>query len=152
MGKVSSKEKVYKRNKRRRQLQNSSSRYLKPGTLAQLRYNKSSTAKSCADFGKKRVAILNSGKTEDNLVPEDKLYDKSPMMLSPVNLVKQNNLLSTPRTPRVEDYQSESRLESLPTELLVYTCLVHFSLCFLFNFKACFYNISIIFPLLSFLI
>lgn len=120
MGKVSPKEKGCKRTKQRRQLQRSSSKYLKPGALAQLRCNKSSTAKSCTDIGKK-----HSKKTENSVVSEDNIYDRSPLLLSPVNLVKQNNLLGTPKTPRIENCQSDSRLESLPMDLLV--CLITLS-------------------------
>ena len=36
-----------------------------------------------------------------------------------LDVVKQNNLPKTPRTPRAEDCVSESRLESLPMDLLV---------------------------------
>ncbi|KAF7828982.1 F-box protein [Senna tora] len=134
MGKVSPKEEGCKRTRQRRQLQSSSSKNLKPGALAQLRYNKSSTSKSCMNFGNKRVAISNCSKTENSVVvPEDKVYDESPLMLSPVNLVKQNNLLGTPKTPRIEGCPSESRLESLPMDLLVCTCLLHFLSSFSFG-------------------
>ncbi|KAJ7953160.1 F-box protein [Quillaja saponaria] len=119
MTKVSPKERRFKTPRQRRQLRSSGNKYLKPGALAQLRYNKVSTAKSYSDLDKKRVAVLHSEKEESNLGREDKVFDKSPPMLSPVNLVKQNNLLGTPKTPRIEDCDSESRLESLPMDLLV---------------------------------
>lgn len=114
MGKVSP-----KNSKHKKRLRGSSNKYLKPGTLAQLRYSKASTTRSCTDIGKKRVAVLEAEKSESNLVIEDKVIDKSPLVLSPVNLVRQNSFLGTPKTPRVEDCPSESRLESLPMDLLV---------------------------------
>ncbi|KAF7809630.1 F-box protein [Senna tora] len=123
MGKVSPKEKngTGRSSKQRRQVRSSHSKFLKPGTLAQLRHNLSAaSAKGCADStGKKRVAILHSRKTRNSIGNEDKDFDKSPMMLSPVNLVKQNSSLGTPKTPRPEDFESESRLESLPMDVLV---------------------------------
>ncbi|KAI4327768.1 hypothetical protein L6164_020192 [Bauhinia variegata] len=119
MGKTSPKDKGSKTPKQRRQLRSSGNKYLKPGTLAQLRYSKSSTARTYTDLGKKRVAILHSGKTENNVGAEVEVLNKSPLTLSPVNLVSQNNLLGTPKTPRPEDFESESRLESLPMDLLV---------------------------------
>ncbi|XP_061358998.1 F-box protein At4g35930 [Gastrolobium bilobum] len=120
MGKASPKEKSWKVTKGKKQMRN---KYLKPGTLAQLRCNKSSyssssgsASKSCTDIGKKRVALLHTRKTQGH---DDKVFDKSPLTLTPVNLVKQSNLLGTPKTPRTDDIQSESRLESLPMDLLV---------------------------------
>lgn len=125
MGKVSSKEKSW----RRRQLRSSGNRYLRPGTLAQLRCNKPSGSgsgggkSSCTDIGKKRVAVLHSKKSSEGHEEDDKkVFDKSPLMLSPVNLVKPTGLIGTPKTPRIEECQSESRLESLPMDLLV--CLM----------------------------
>ncbi|CAN6563381.1 unnamed protein product [Malus baccata var. baccata] len=118
MGKVSPKERNSKNPKQKKQ-RGSSSRYLKPGALAQLKYNKVSSAKSCTDLGRKRVAVFESKKVEGDMVLEDKVIDKSPLMLSLVNLARQNSYLKTPRTPRFEDCESESRLESLPMDLLV---------------------------------
>lgn len=118
MGKVSSKDTNPKNRKR---LRGSSHKYLKPGTLAQLRDTKSIGAKSCTDIGRKRVVVSESQEADTDLVVGDKAIDKSPLMLSPVNLVKQSNLLLTPKTPRPGDCESESRLESLPMDLLVFT-------------------------------
>lgn len=124
MGKSSPKDRESRSSKRKRRIRSSSNKYLKPGTLAQLRYNKASAARSCTDLGKKRVAVLEAKKSESELTLEDnKAIDRSPLMLSPVNLVKQNSFLGTPKTPRVEDCESESRLESLPMDLLV--CFIH---------------------------
>ncbi|KAJ6997023.1 hypothetical protein D5086_010547 [Populus alba] len=141
MGKVSPKDGNLKTPKQKRRLRSSSSRYLKPGALAQLQYSKVSAAKSCTDLGKKRVAVFGNKKVgdDDELVVEDRAMDKSPLllspvglckqhhptidksplMLSPVDLFKQNHLARTPKTPRIEDCDTESRLESLPMELLV---------------------------------
>ncbi|CAJ2635819.1 unnamed protein product [Trifolium pratense] len=127
MGKVASKEK-----RRGRRNLRSSGKYLKPGTLAQLRCNRSlglgsgsAVGRVCNDIGKKRVEVLNLEKSEGE--NEGKVFDKSPLMLSPVNLVKkESRLIGTPKTPRIEECQSESRLESLPIDLLVkILCLLH---------------------------
>ncbi|OMO83522.1 hypothetical protein COLO4_22468 [Corchorus olitorius] len=120
MGKVSPKDREIKAAKKSRRLKSSSSKYLKPGTLAQLRYSKASAAKLCTDLGKKRVAVCAAKKVEDdNLLIENKVIEKTPLMLSPVDLHKHSSLVRTPKTPRPEDFESESRLESLPMDLLV---------------------------------
>ncbi|EXC35317.1 F-box protein [Morus notabilis] len=115
MGKVSPKERNRKQKKRLR----GSSKYLKPRALARLRYSKASASKSCTDLGRKRVAVLETEKAESDIVLEENAIDKSPLMLSPVNLVKQSSFFGTPKTPTFEACQSESRLESLPMDLLV---------------------------------
>jgi hypothetical protein len=119
MGKVTPKEK-----RRGRRNLRGSGKYLKPGTLAQLLCNRSlglgsgsAVGRVCNDIGKKRVEILYSDKSEG--CNEGKVFDKSPLMLSPVNLVKGSGLVGTPKTPRIEECQSDSRLESLPIDLLV---------------------------------
>ncbi|MBA0618063.1 hypothetical protein Godav_027458 [Gossypium davidsonii] len=120
MGKVSPKDRDLKTAKKNRRLKSSSSKYLKPGTLAQLRHSKVSAAKLCTDLGKKRVAVLSSKKPEDdNLLIENMVAEKIPLMLSPMDLHKQSSMTRTPKTPRPEDFESESRLESLPMDLLV---------------------------------
>ncbi|TYG45764.1 hypothetical protein E1A91_D11G195200v1 [Gossypium mustelinum] len=120
MGKVSPKDRDLKTAKKNRRLKSSSSKYLKPGTLAQLRHSKVSAAKLCTDLGKKRVAVLSSKKQEDdNLLIENMVAEKIPLMLSPMDLLKQSSMTRTPKTPRPEDFESESRLESLPMDLLV---------------------------------
>ncbi|CAN1184753.1 F-box protein At4g35930 [Linum perenne] len=124
MGKVSPKDENSNTPKQRRRLRSSTGRYLKPGTLAQLRYGKTSAAKSCTDLGKKRVAVNETEKTgddNDTLPIENKVtaLEISPLMMSPVGLIKQNSIARTPKTPRAEDCEYESRLESLPMDLLV---------------------------------
>ncbi|XP_057973606.1 F-box protein At4g35930 [Malania oleifera] len=120
MGKVSPKDRGSKTPKQKRRLRSSSNKYLRPGALAQLRYNKASAAKSCTDLGKKRVAVLDAIKiANDDVSLQTKDFEKTPLMLSPVDLRKQNNLVRTPKTPQPDDSDSESRLESLPMDLLV---------------------------------
>ncbi|KAJ8764310.1 hypothetical protein K2173_006050 [Erythroxylum novogranatense] len=120
MGKISSKESNSRITKKKRRLRSSNSRYLKPGALAQLRYNKVSSEKSCTDLGKKRVALFGDRKLgDDDVQIENKVFDKSPLMLSPADLVKQNLLVQTPKTPCADVSDSDSRLESLPMDLLV---------------------------------
>lgn len=131
MGKVSPKDRKSKTPKQKRRLRSSSNKYLKPGALAQLRYSKVSGTKLCMDLGKKRVALLDDKKSGDDIEIENKVIDESPSMLSPerfgcsspvvetVDLFRQNNLMRTPKTPRAEELESESRLESLPMDLLV---------------------------------
>ncbi|KAH9607413.1 hypothetical protein KSS87_002160, partial [Heliosperma pusillum] len=133
MGKVSPKQKGSKTPKQRRRTRASTkNKYLRPAALAQLRYTKSATSKGCTDLGKKRVALSDLKKVDDNdlvidqeiiPLPESQLM-MSPKrfmfsMVSPLKLVKQCSLPNTPKTPRCEDYESESRLESLPMDLLV---------------------------------
>ncbi|KAA8532006.1 hypothetical protein F0562_006852 [Nyssa sinensis] len=130
MGKFSPKDGESKTSKQKRRLRKSSNKYLRPGALAQLRYNKVSTSKSCTDIGKKRVGVLDAQKADNDVVLQNKGILGSPLILTParfafgpvagpVDILKQNNLLRTPKTPRAEDDESESRLESLPTDLLV---------------------------------
>lgn len=56
-----------------------------------------------------------------------RVFEKSPVMLSLVNLVSHGaGFVGTPKTPRLDDSLSESKLESLPMELLVkILCLLH---------------------------
>ena len=139
MGKVSPKEKGWKVKVR----SSGKNKYLRPGALAQLRCSKPSSGSSgggaskccCTDLGKKRVAFFHTRKSgcgcgggggggsahgyygEKNT----RVFYKSPLMLSPVNLVKHNGgFFGTPKTPRLDDSLSESsKLESLPMDLLV---------------------------------
>ncbi|XP_021759462.1 F-box protein At4g35930-like isoform X1 [Chenopodium quinoa] len=134
MGKVSPKEKESKTPRQRRRPRNSNNKYLRPGALAQLRYSKASSTKSCTDLGKKRIALSDSKKVDNNdnesvIAQRPVPIHETPLMsperfgfptaVSPFDLVRQNSLLKTPQTPRFEDSDSESRLESLPMDLLV---------------------------------
>ncbi|MBA0677603.1 hypothetical protein Goari_019002 [Gossypium aridum] len=122
MGKESPIDRESKTARKNKRLRSSSSKYLKPGTLAHLRYNKASASKFCTDLGKKRVAVDTKKAEDDNVLMENKVIEESPLMLSPVNFHKQNGLVRTPKTPRPENFESESRLESLPMDLLVFIC------------------------------
>lgn len=140
MGKVSPKEKELKTPKQKRRSRTSNNKYLRPGALAQLRYSKATSTKSCTDLGKKRVALSDSKKVDDGeLVIAQKAVpiQQTPMLMSPerfmfpsvaspLDLVKQNSLLKTPKTPRFEDCDSESRLEALPMDLLVCSLSISF--------------------------
>ncbi|KAL0379112.1 UNVERIFIED_CONTAM: F-box protein [Sesamum radiatum] len=104
MGKVSPNGRQPKTGRQKRQSRNAKNKYLKPGALAQLRNSKASASKLCTDLGKKRVAVLNA---------------KQSGVIGSPDVFSQNNLQSTPKTPRAEEWESESRLESLPFDLLV---------------------------------
>ncbi|XP_074296665.1 F-box protein At4g35930-like [Silene latifolia] len=134
MGKVSPKQKESKTPKQRRRTRSSTkNKYLRPGALAQLLYTKSATTKGCTDLGKKRVALTDLKKVDDDNdlvidqkvtpLPESQLMMSRKRfmlsMVSPLKLVNQCSLPNTPKTPRAEDYEYESRLESLPMDLLV---------------------------------
>lgn len=137
--------------KNKRRAKKSSNRYLKPGALAQLRYNLSAS-RCCTDIGKKRV-VLNS-KDKTNIVKkrimldtEDGKMDPMPItdingqsttpatstMASnfsspsgPHNVIRHSTLVESPKTPAVIDFGCHSRLESLPIELLVkILCYLH---------------------------
>lgn len=148
MGKVSPKDRETRTARQKKRLR-TSNKYLRPGALAQLRYNKASAAKSCTDLGKKRVALVDAEKSKDDDVAFENnstdgtptilspvrfgfgaFTDKSPTILSPIgsgisphygslDIFKQNNLQKTPKTPCPEECDSESRLESLPMDILV---------------------------------
>ncbi|XP_010548266.1 PREDICTED: F-box protein At4g35930 isoform X3 [Tarenaya hassleriana] len=121
MGKVLPKGDDSRTSKRKKRLRRSGNKYLKPGALVQLRYSKASAAKPCTDLGKKRVAVIDTQKTENDIAVEHKASQSS-LMLSPVDIVKQSNLstlVRTPKTPQADPCNSESRLESLPMDLLV---------------------------------
>ncbi|CAO2831350.1 unnamed protein product [Amaranthus hypochondriacus] len=132
MGKASPIEKETKTSKQKRRSRTANNKYLRPGALAQLRYSKASSTKSCTDLGKKRIVLADSKKTDSNLVTTPKVITiqetplvfspekiVSSMVPSPFTLVKQNSALKTPRTPRFQDSDSRSRLEGLPMDVLV---------------------------------
>ncbi|KAI3930790.1 hypothetical protein MKX01_037236 [Papaver californicum] len=135
-----------KQNKRRR-LRGSldvKKEYVKPGALAQLRYSsRASSAKLCTDLGKKRVVVLDSSPSSsktnsssssgDLALPTDFIVQTPPTRspervnlspivgFGPVDVVinRLNRGPGTPKTPRWEHWESDSRLESLPMDLLV---------------------------------
>ncbi|KAG9442744.1 hypothetical protein H6P81_018598 [Aristolochia fimbriata] len=126
MGKTSPKDEDSIAFKKKGRPRGSRNKYVRPGALAQLRYSR--VTRSCTDIGKKRVLVLDSEKVEDNLLPS-KVVAHTPPMLSPerpnfspllgLNGIKLQKLPGTPKTPRTPDFDSESRLESLPMDLLV---------------------------------
>ncbi|WVZ09352.1 hypothetical protein V8G54_013882 [Vigna mungo] len=79
------------------------------------------------DLGKKRVVVLHARKRAKGHEENARVFDKSLVMLPPVNLVSHGaGFIGTPKTPRLDDSLSESKLESLPMKLLVkILCLLH---------------------------
>ncbi|KAK9086081.1 hypothetical protein Sjap_026492 [Stephania japonica] len=125
MGKLYPKEKEKEsfnhKNKRRLRVSTNRKEYVKPGALAHLlRYNRANTTKCCTDLGKKRVVVLDSKKEKTNESPPLLSPERTPLspVAGPIDLPKQNIFLRTPKTPKV-DSESESKLESLPMDLLV---------------------------------
>ncbi|MCL7037237.1 hypothetical protein MKW94_019197 [Papaver nudicaule] len=116
--------------------------YVKPGALAQYSSSRrASCAKLCTDLGKKRVVVLDSSpsssktsSSSNDLALQTDFVVQTPPTRSPERLnlspifglgpldVVVNRLNKgprTPKTPRWEDPESDSRLESLPMDLLV---------------------------------
>lgn len=145
MGKSSPKDGEAHNAKQKSHLKSTSTKYLRPGALARLRYSKAYAAKSCTGIGRKRVALVDFEITGDD-VAEDKFID--PALLSPerfgfdsssdkstnvvlpvepdissfpelTEITKQDNLQRTSKIPRAGDQEAESSLETLPVELLV---------------------------------
>ncbi|WOL09708.1 F-box protein [Canna indica] len=118
--------------KQKKRVRNTKNKYLKPGALAQIRYSRTSN-KSCMDIGKKRI-VLETEKEEIDLLNQaeniqNKLPVGSPIRVTPqpaIDKAKQPKLPATPKTPQSADCDSESRLEALPTDLLVkILCRLH---------------------------
>ncbi|RWW19670.1 hypothetical protein GW17_00016252 [Ensete ventricosum] len=111
--------------KQKKRVKNTKNKYLKPGALAQIRYSRSST-KSCTDIGKKRI-VLQSEKAKIDLLDRDEVIQSDSPIVSPIRVsphlaideAKQQKLPLTPKTPQSVDCDSQSRLESLPMDLLV---------------------------------
>ncbi|XP_074371707.1 F-box protein At4g35930 isoform X2 [Apium graveolens] len=133
MVKMSPQNRDSKTAKHKPRLRSRSNKYLKPGALAQIRYSKAKSA-PCAEIGKERIGGLDGvHKIEESDVQFEGakgVADESPLFLSPVrgfgpavgpfDVVKPNYLQSTPKTPSAaKDCNSESRLESLPMDLLI---------------------------------
>lgn len=129
MGKVSQNERQSKNDRQKRRSRKANNKYLKPGAL-QLRVRRASGSKSCTDLGKKRVAVISSKQSGSNDSETSQLNntDTTPTCLTPArfqfapafgpfDVFSPNNLGNM--TPRTEECESESRLESLPIELLV---------------------------------
>lgn len=149
MGKVSPKEKepMALKQKRSRKARNRQSRTSSP---AQHRFSRVTT-RSCTDIGKKRILVLDSENVKDELLIQAKVVavDHTPRVLSPerpdikpmvglLDGVKQQNFPGTPKTPRAYEFSSESRLESLPMDLLVFCIMSFFSYPLLIQGAACY--------------
>ena len=111
MGKVSPKDSDSKISTRKKKLKSSNNKYLKPGALVQLCYSKASaTAKSNNDLGKKRVPVFDSKPARSNVIAvEDVSSPRSPLLSSPVNVVKRSSLV---RPMKFDDLQVESSKKS----------------------------------------
>lgn len=148
MGKVSPKDGQSKTPKQKKRSKCIKSKYLRPGALAQLRNTKISAAKSSTDLWKKRVVVRNADDVKEEVVLPNDVKVESPIFLSPVrsrlgavtsplDLAKQNNLQMTPKTPGDVEGMSESRLESLPLDLLVQNALFLILFHLIIQFKFC---------------
>jgi len=114
--------------KQKKRLKSAKNKYLKPGALAQLRYSRT-TSRSCTDIGKKRVLVLDAEEDKVDLFHKEEVvvHGKTPAT-SPSRIIqaapevedetKQQMLPTTPKTPEAGT-GSQSRLESLPMDLLV---------------------------------
>ncbi|CAF2133265.1 unnamed protein product [Brassica napus] len=111
MGKVSPKDSDSKISTRKKKLKSSNNKYLKPEALVQLCYSKASaTAKSNNDLGKKRVPVFDSKPARSNVIAvEDVSSPRSPLLSSPVNVVKRSSLV---RPMKFDDLQVESSKKS----------------------------------------
>ncbi|CAD5196494.1 unnamed protein product [Musa acuminata subsp. malaccensis] len=111
--------------KQKKRLKNTRNKYLKPGALAQICYNKTSS-KSCTDIGKKRT-VLESEKEEIGLMREAEVIQSNTPVMSPTKVssqpaideAKHQNLPVTPKTPQSAVCDRQSRLETLPMDLLI---------------------------------
>ncbi|XP_055806310.1 F-box protein At4g35930-like [Solanum dulcamara] len=124
MGKVSPKDGQSNTSKQKRRSKSTKSKYLRPGALAQLRNTKVSADKCCTDLWKVRVVLTNTDDANKEVLFPNDVNDESPIFLSPMrygdmDLAKQNYLQMTPKTPGAAEGMLESRLESLPLDLLV---------------------------------
>ncbi|XP_072954081.1 F-box protein At4g35930 [Typha angustifolia] len=112
--------------KQKKRVKNTKNKYLKPGQLAQLRYSRS-TSRACTDIGKKRI-LLDSEEPKVDIQPQDEaVVHSSTPVVSPIRTtfqpmideIKQQKLPKTPKTPEALEFDSQSRLESLPMDVLV---------------------------------
>ncbi|KAL6640970.1 hypothetical protein ACP70R_019151 [Stipagrostis hirtigluma subsp. patula] len=114
--------------KQKKRVKHTKNKYLKPGALAQIRYSRSTSR----DIGKKRI-LLNV-KDELEIPPAgDGVLESTTPVLSPARLnfepfgsIKGQILPKTPRTPDAAEFDGQSRLESLPLDLLIkIMCYLH---------------------------
>lgn len=130
MGKVSPKDEQLNTLKQTRRSRSTKGKYLRPGDLAHLRNTKVCAAKCHTDLWKKRVVVTNANDANKEVLFPNDVNDENTIYLSPVrsrfgdvtspmDLGRQNDLPMTPKTPGAVEGMSESRLESLPLDLLV---------------------------------
>lgn len=107
--------------KQKKRAKHTKSKYLKPGALAQIRYSRSSSR----DIGKKRI-LLNVKDELEITPPVNGSSGSATLYLSPARLniepfgsIKGQILPKTPKTPVETAFEGDSRLESLPLDLLV---------------------------------
>ncbi|KAG6495185.1 hypothetical protein ZIOFF_042977 [Zingiber officinale] len=113
------------KQKQKVKVKTNKNKYLKPGALAQMRSNKMSN-KLCTDIGKKRI-VLETEMAKINLLTRVDVIQSDALMTSPnrvlsesmVTEVKLRKLPATPKTPQSVEFESKSRLESLPMDILV---------------------------------
>ncbi|KAJ0967015.1 hypothetical protein J5N97_023932 [Dioscorea zingiberensis] len=114
--------------KQKKIVKNARSRYLKPGALAQLRDSRTTTRSSAVNIKKK--ASLDSKKAKMALCRAEPVVSISSPIASPirttfqsptglVDRTKAEKLPGTPKTPVLCSNSSNSRLESLPMDVLV---------------------------------
>lgn len=124
MGKISPKNSML--FKQKMQSRNTRNKYLRPGALAQLRYNRT-TIKSCAGIGKQRVQVFDTDKFKEDMLLKIKVSKHRSSacrsMVDPMDVVKPKKLPGTPRTPLTANWEFDSRLESLPMDILVFSTL-----------------------------
>eukprot|EP01018_Ginkgo_biloba_P003308 Gb_30100 [translate_table: standard] len=122
--------KMFNKDSSRNKESKMQNKYLRPGALAQLRDARMNTRAMCKAIGRKRVLFVGHGFTsptsgaENNvcLLPENKMVPIPNIPSDP----------ATPKTPTIDSGQDaeqvngESRLESLPLDLLVrILCYLH---------------------------
>ncbi|XP_074586708.1 F-box protein At4g35930-like [Curcuma longa] len=113
------------KQKQKVKVKKNKNKYLKPGALAQMRSNKMSN-KLCTDIGKKRI-VLETEMVKINLLTRADVIEGDALMTSPnrvlsqpmVNEFKLQKLPATPKTPQSVEFESKSRLESLPMDILI---------------------------------
>ncbi|TVU01129.1 hypothetical protein EJB05_22226 [Eragrostis curvula] len=114
--------------KQKKRVKHTTSKYLKPGALAQIRYSRSSSR----DIGKKRI-LLNVKDELEIPTPGNGSVERTASILSPARLsfepfgsIKGQILPKTPKTPVADEFEGDSRLESLPLDLLIkIVCYLH---------------------------
>lgn len=115
--------------KQKKRVKNARNKYLKPGALAHLHDARTTTkSRCCTDIGKKRIVLEYSAMAKlEPLNREEVTVHSNAAAASPIRsdfqpMVdghKQQKLPETPKTPEGVDCDNQSRLESLPIDLLV---------------------------------